>query len=58
MKRYKRCPECESFDTKRVHTEWFTDGIEETRICNDNDCPTQFTNKYRLFEQEIDEVPV
>jgi len=51
----KQCPDCDSFDTERVHTEWFTDMLEETRICND--CPAQFRNKYDLFEQSLDEVP-
>jgi hypothetical protein len=51
----KRCPDCDGFDTERVHTEWFTDMLEETRICND--CPAQFRNKYSLFEQSLDEVP-
>lgn len=46
------CPECDGSDTERVHTEWYSDMVEETRICNE--CPTQFTNKYDLFEQETD----
>ena len=48
------CSECGSFDTKRVHTEWFSDMVEEVRICNE--CPTQFTNCYSLFEKRTDEV--
>lgn len=46
------CSECGSFDTERVHVEWYTDMIEEVRICNE--CPTQFTNKFSLFEKETD----
>ena len=49
-----RCPNCGSFDTKRVHNEWFTDMVEVTRICND--CPAQFRNCYRMYEQELDEI--
>jgi transcriptional regulator NrdR family protein len=55
MRNYKQCPECGTYDTERVHTEQFTDMLERTRICNE--CPTQFTNKYDLFEQEVDDVP-
>jgi hypothetical protein len=38
------CPEFDSHDTERVHTEWFTNSVEEVRICND--CPTQYTLSY------------
>jgi len=48
----QQCPECESFDTERVHTEWFVRYLEETRICGD--CPTQWTNTYELAEKETD----
>lgn len=37
----RECPDCGSHDTERVHTEWLTAAVEETRICND--CPTQYT---------------
>jgi len=47
-----RCTECDGFNTERVHTEWFTDMMEEIRICND--CPTQYTNKYNIFDKETD----
>jgi uncharacterized protein YbaR (Trm112 family) len=50
-----RCPECDGFETELVHTSRHHDTIEETFICND--CPTQFVNKYNLFDQEIQEVP-
>jgi len=53
--RKRECPECGSYQTERVHTEWFQDIIHEVRICND--CPAQFVNKFDLFEQEIEEVP-
>lgn len=49
----RHCTECGSFDTERVHVEWFTDGVEEIRICHE--CPAQFTNKYHLFEQTTDD---
>lgn len=52
MKQQAQCPECDSFDTERVHTEWYSDMVEGIRICNN--CPTQYTNKYDLFEQEVD----
>lgn len=54
MPKRKECSECGSFDTERVHAEWFTGGIEEVRICND--CPAQFTNYYDLFDKSTDEV--
>ena len=44
MHDHKRCPECDDFDTKVVHTEWFSDMVERTRICNS--CPTQYTVSY------------
>jgi len=46
------CPECESPDTECVHTEWYSDMVEETRICND--CPTQFTNQFGFDHQKTD----
>jgi len=46
----RQCPDCDSYDTERVHTEWFMDMVEEIRICND--CPAQIVNKFDLFEQE------
>lgn len=49
-----QCPDCGSFDTERVHTEWYQDMVEEVRICNDSE--TQFTNQFSLFGQEIDEL--
>jgi len=57
MQTRKQCPDCDSYDTERVHIEWYTDMIEETRIC-DGDCGGQYTNKYSLFAQEIDEMPM
>jgi len=55
MMRRKLCPDCGSYETEHVHTEWFPDMIEETRICND--CPAQFTNSFDLFDQQLEEVP-
>ena len=46
----QQCPECYSYDTERVHTDWFTDMVKEVRICNN--CPAQIVNKYDLFEQK------
>jgi protein-arginine kinase activator protein McsA len=54
MNQRYQCPECDRMDSERVHTEWYTDMVEEVRICNN--CPTQFTNRYSLFEQEVDDV--
>jgi transcriptional regulator NrdR family protein len=51
----RECPDCESYDTERVRTEWMTDMIEEIRICND--CYSQFTNAYSLFDKQLDDVP-
>ena len=50
MMERQQCPECDSYDTERVHVEWFTDMLEEIRICNN--CPAQIVNKFDLFEQE------
>lgn len=47
-----RCPECEAFDTDRVHVEWFSDRVEEVRICNE--CPTQFTVEYVDPRKQVD----
>jgi hypothetical protein len=52
----RQCPACEGYDTERVHAEWHTDLVETTRICND--CPTQFTNSFDLFQQSVDDVPI
>jgi hypothetical protein len=53
--RYRiECPECAAHDTERVHVEWLIDGVEETRICNE--CPAQFTNKFGLFDKDVDTV--
>jgi|AKVG01.1.fsa_nt_gi hypothetical protein len=38
------CPECSSVNTKRVHTEWLRDCVEETRVSTK--CPTQYTVGY------------
>jgi len=48
------CPECGSYDTERVHVEWWTDLVEEIRVCND--CPAQIKNAYDLFEQQTEVV--
>lgn len=57
MKHRNECPACGSHDTERVHTEWMVDMIEETRVCNDDECRAQFTNSWFLFDSTIDEVP-
>ena len=56
MRSRQQCPECRATDTERVHTEWYTDMIEETRICDQ--CDSQFTNSYDLFEQSVDEIEI
>ena len=55
MTRHHECPDCGSHGTERVHIEWYSDMIEETRICNE--CISQFLNSYNLFDQEVQEVP-
>ena len=40
----RECPECESWETERVHTEFWEDEIQVTRICNA--CPTQYDVMY------------
>jgi hypothetical protein len=52
----RQCPECDSFNTERVQIGWRTDLVEEIRICNE--CPTQFTNSFDLFQQSVDDVPM
>jgi len=52
----KQCPECGCVKTERVHTDWYSDLVEETRVCSD--CPAQFVNKYSLFEQEPQTKPI
>jgi len=54
MRSRRQCPECRTTDTERVHTEWGQDMVEEVRICDQ--CRSQYTNKYELFEQSVDEV--
>lgn len=44
MREHIKCPECDSLDAEVVHTEWFADGVERIRICNE--CPTQWTVGY------------
>lgn len=46
------CPECGSIDTDRVHIEWFTDGVEEVRICNS--CPAQYANEFYHPHKRVD----
>lgn len=48
------CPECEGWNTERVHTEDRTEERHEVFICND--CPTQYTVKFAPFEKEVDDV--
>jgi transcriptional regulator NrdR family protein len=40
MDRHTACPECDSYDTEVVDTQFYRDMIERVRICND--CPTQW----------------
>lgn len=40
----EECPECGSMNTKRVHTEHYTDEVEVTRVCKE--CPTQYDVSY------------
>jgi len=44
MTNVKECPNCESTDTERVHVEWYTQEIEEVRMCVE--CRTQYTINY------------
>jgi len=44
-----KCPYCANYDTHQVNTEWFSDGTEEIRVCNN--FLTEFVNKYDLFEK-------
>lgn len=55
MRQYNACPECGHTNTDKVHTEQFTDMIEQTFICED--CWIQFTTKYSMFERGIDDIP-
>jgi len=49
------CPECDGFQSERVHVEWHTDLVKEVRVCME--CDSQFTNSYGLFDKTTDEVP-
>jgi len=40
----QECPECGSYDTNRVHTEFWADEVQATRVCQD--CPTQYDVMY------------
>jgi len=40
----KECPECAGWNTERVHVEWWSDSVRETRICDDR--PTEYTIDY------------
>jgi len=46
----KECPNCGSRSTRREHTVFMTDAIEEIRTC---DCSAEFVNKYALRGQEV-----
>jgi hypothetical protein len=49
-----RCVLCDSFDTERLHIEWFSDMIEEVRGCNN--CRNQFVNEYSMSDRyELEE---
>lgn len=50
----QECPECGDWNTERVHVEWGSDMVEETRICED--CPTQYTISYSDPIKRTDEV--
>lgn len=47
----KTCPNCDGYDTERVHTDWLTDGVDEVRICHA--CGAEYVNHYSMFEQEV-----
>jgi len=40
----QECPECGSLKTERVHTDFWPDEIQVTRICKE--CPTQYDVMY------------
>lgn len=51
--RPQECPNCESWETERVHIEWYTYEVETVRICHN--CPTQYTLNYadpQVIQQE------
>lgn len=49
-----KCPECGSYDTETVHSEFRLDTAEQVRICNG--CPTQYTVEYGNPIIEVDDV--
>jgi len=54
MNDHRRCPECDSYQTEVVHTEFYEDMVERVRICND--CPTQWDVVYGMPTVENVEV--
>jgi hypothetical protein len=49
------CPECDSHETRKVHVEWMTDRVEETRVCDG--CGGQYVNDFGNMIQRVEEVP-
>lgn len=45
------CPECDSWDTERVHHEFQSDSVIEIRVCDE--CPTEFKVTYSDPTKEV-----
>jgi transposase-like protein len=46
-----QCPRCGRYNTQEVSTEWFSNTIDEFRVCID--CEIEFVNKYNLLTKSI-----
>jgi transcriptional regulator NrdR family protein len=44
-----KCPYCANYDTHQIHKKWFSDAIDEVRVCNN--CLTKFVNRFDLSEK-------
>ena len=41
---HKLCPECDSWDTKKVFVDWWDNCVKVSRLCNE--CSTEWTVDY------------
>ena len=56
MQNYKRCPNCESYETRSVMTtDYSNDEIERVMLCDNCEC--QYTARFRLYDREVDDTP-
>jgi hypothetical protein len=51
MRRTNKCPECGGFTTERVHTERYSDRIDDVFICES--CEIEYVAHLVLDEREV-----